>query len=142
MLEATKRASGVTLVASAPTPEGDRTIADLIEEGAAEPPLRLPAALEDLFYFYTSGTTGTPKGVIRTHGSFHIQHGYLNAMQWGIRREHIIACRDSRHGSGAARRRAQIGGTLIRCTSADAAEGAATSSAKDHRRRHVPTSSA
>ncbi len=84
VLEATKRAADLTLVASASTPEDDLTIADLIETGATTRPPPLPAGVEDFLHFYTSGTTGAPKGVARTHGSFHVQHGYLNPMQWGL----------------------------------------------------------
>jgi long-chain acyl-CoA synthetase len=52
---------------------------------AADGPLPdVPLDAEDCMIIYTSGTTGKPKGAVITHANQLIQHGYINAVEWGI----------------------------------------------------------
>ena len=74
--------------AGAGTPAGARSLADLMAAGAAAP-ARLPVAESDLsLLLYTSGTTGRPKGVPRTHRNHHagaLAHALQCGYEWGER---------------------------------------------------------
>jgi long-chain acyl-CoA synthetase len=52
---------------------------------ACEPePITVPAEHDDCVISYTSGTTGTPKGVITTQANYIVSNGFLNAIHWGL----------------------------------------------------------
>ena len=53
-------------------------------QGNVEPLAPVPLSAEDCMIMYTSGTTGKPKGAVMTAANFIVQHGYLNAIDWGI----------------------------------------------------------
>ncbi len=124
VVEATKGVNDIALVASTATSEVDPTIAALIDEGAAERPPALPPEVEDLLYSYTSGTTGTPKGAVRTHGGFHVQHGLMNVVQWELQPgDKVLAMSPLSVGTGLARlgNALGVGGTLVILPKFDAA---------------------
>ena len=123
-LDACKNINNIAFIASTATSEGDPTLAALIDEGAAERPPALPPEVEDLLYSYTSGTTGTPKGAVRTHGSFHVQHGMMNVLDWDLRPgEKVLAMSPLSVGTGLARlgNALGVGGTLVILPKFDAA---------------------
>ena len=61
---------------------GEVAFGDLAGAAGSLPPVPLDA--EDCMIIYTSGTTGKPKGAVITHANQLIQHGYINAVEWGI----------------------------------------------------------
>ena len=129
VVDATEGVNDLTLVASAVTKENDPTLADLIDEGSAEKPPALPPEVEDLLYSYTSGTTGTPKGAVRTHGSFYVQHGLMNVLQWELQPgDKVLAMSPLSVGTGLARlgNALGVGGTLVILPKFDAAAMADT----------------
>jgi acyl-CoA synthetase (AMP-forming)/AMP-acid ligase II len=116
VVDATKGVNDITLVASTAAKEGDPTLAQLIHEGSAERPPALPPEVEDLLYSYTSGTTGTPKGAVRAHGSFHVQHGMMNVLQWELQPgDKVLAMSPLSVSAGLARlgNALGVGGTLV-----------------------------
>jgi long-chain acyl-CoA synthetase len=69
-----------------------------------EPLPEVPLAAEDCMIMYTSGTTGKPKGALITHANFVVQHGYLNAIEWGISRDdRFLVTTPLAHRTGLAR---------------------------------------
>jgi long-chain acyl-CoA synthetase len=80
------------------------------------PPPRLPCDATDCMIMYTSGTTGTPKGVIVTHANILVQHGYLNAITWGIGADDVYLITTPlahRTGQGRLGNAMCLGGTLV-----------------------------
>jgi 2-furoate---CoA ligase len=78
----------LVFVGGEPAPGGTLPFADLLSSGGAAPPDRTPTGDDLSLILYTSGTTGRPKGVPRTHRNHHagalahvIQCGY----GWGER---------------------------------------------------------
>jgi long-chain acyl-CoA synthetase len=76
----------------------------------------IPLTAEDSMIMYTSGTTGKPKGALITHANFVVQHGYLNAIEWGISREdRFLVTTPLAHRTGLARmtNALLLGATLV-----------------------------
>ncbi len=68
----------------APTAEGYRPYEDLLEAGSPESPGVKVAPADTWVLMYTSGTTGRPKGVIRSHRSY-IAFFLINQVEFGYR---------------------------------------------------------
>jgi 2-furoate---CoA ligase len=88
VLEATRDWRGRLVFTGAPAPAGALAFAEVAAAGGGAMPDRSVAADDLSLLLYTSGTTGRPKGVPRTHANHHagalaqvIQCGY----QWGER---------------------------------------------------------
>jgi long-chain acyl-CoA synthetase len=80
-----------------------------------EPLPSLPVEEDVAVILYTSGTTGRPKGVLLTHANILIQHGYMNAVEWGISgadRYLVVAPMAHRSGMGRMINATMLGGTL------------------------------
>jgi long-chain acyl-CoA synthetase len=76
----------------------------------------VPLDAEDCMIMYTSGTTGKPKGAVITHANFVVQHGFLNAIEWGISRDdRIMVTTPLAHRTGLARmtNALMLGATLV-----------------------------
>jgi long-chain acyl-CoA synthetase len=90
---------------------------------------RLQSGLDDALIMYTSGTTGKPKGAIITHANIIIQHGFINAVEWGISHvDRFLVTTPLAHRTGFARlgNALTLGGTLIITTRFDPREVVAT----------------
>ncbi|NQZ98019.1 MAG: long-chain-fatty-acid--CoA ligase [Myxococcales bacterium] len=57
-------------------PDGTTPYEDFLETAAHAPPARRAAAGDDAVQFYTSGTTGQPKGVVHSHLSLAVAASY------------------------------------------------------------------
>jgi acyl-CoA synthetase (AMP-forming)/AMP-acid ligase II len=83
---------------------------------------RLQSGLDDALIMYTSGTTGKPKGAIVTHSNIVTQHGFINAIEWGISHaDRFLVTTPLAHRTGFARlgNALTLGGTLIIMTKFD-----------------------
>ena len=89
MLEAADGWPGRLVFACADPPGGARPLPELMAAGAAAPARAFPVAESDLsLLLYTSGTTGRPKGVPRTHRNHHagaLAHALQCGYEWGER---------------------------------------------------------
>jgi long-chain acyl-CoA synthetase len=47
-------------------------------------PIAVPSESDGCAIFYTSGTTGQPKGAITTQANYVVANGFLNAMHWSM----------------------------------------------------------
>ncbi len=65
-------------------PDGYIHYEDLVVKGAPEEPKVTVDGADVWTFMYTSGTTGRPKGVVRTHESYMAQY-YLNDINMGVR---------------------------------------------------------
>jgi acyl-CoA synthetase (AMP-forming)/AMP-acid ligase II len=93
-----------------------------LAETEAEPLPRLRSGLDDALIMYTSGTTGKPKGAIVTHSNIVTQHGFINAIEWGISHaDRFLVTTPLAHRTGFARlgNALTLGGTLIIMTKFD-----------------------
>lgn len=84
------------------------------DPAAVLPPL--PVELDEAAILYTSGTTGQPKGVLLTHANILIQHGFMNAVEWGISdadRYLVVAPMAHRSGMGRMINSTMLGGSLF-----------------------------
>jgi acyl-CoA synthetase (AMP-forming)/AMP-acid ligase II len=78
------------------------------------PPLSIDD--DDAIIMYTSGTTGKPKGAIITHANVVVQHGFMNAVEWGISSDdRYLVTTPLAHRTGFARlaNSLTLGGTLV-----------------------------
>ena len=89
MLEAADGWPGRLVFAGANAPGGARPLVEVMAAGAAAPARAFPVAESDLsLLLYTSGTTGRPKGVPRTHRNHHagaLAHALQCGYEWGER---------------------------------------------------------
>jgi long-chain acyl-CoA synthetase len=95
--------------------EGTLSFSELAS-ASDEPLPEVPLDAEDCMIMYTSGTTGKPKGAVITHANFVVQHGFLNAIEWGISREdRIMVTTPLAHRTGLARmtNALLLGATLV-----------------------------
>jgi acyl-CoA synthetase (AMP-forming)/AMP-acid ligase II len=72
-----------------PTPEGYRSYESLIAGASPEEPDVVVDAEDVWNLMYTSGTTGKPKGVVRTHES-NVSQYLLNAINMGLRPDDCV----------------------------------------------------
>jgi acyl-CoA synthetase (AMP-forming)/AMP-acid ligase II len=102
---------------------GEVAFGDLAAAGGPLP--AVPLAAEDCMIIYTSGTTGTPKGAVITHANQLIQHGYINAVEWGIGADDrylVTTPLAHRIGLGRLTNALCLGGTVVVMDKFDAAQ--------------------
>lgn len=80
----------------------------------ALPPV--PCDATEAMIIYTSGTTGRPKGALITHANILVQHGFINAIEWGIGRDDVYLVTTPlahRTAQGRLGNSLCLGGTLV-----------------------------
>src|ERR1700741_561732 len=70
------------------TPPGYQSYEDLVALGSRSEPSVEVGSDDPYALLYTSGTTGKPKGAIRTNGSLNLQ-AYLTQVNWGFTRDDL-----------------------------------------------------
>jgi acyl-coenzyme A synthetase/AMP-(fatty) acid ligase len=75
--------NGYIYLGDGPVPEGYTGYEELLSESSSDEPDLLVAGADTWTVMYTSGTTGRPKGVVRTHESYMAQY-YLSNMNVGV----------------------------------------------------------
>ncbi|HYD69007.1 class I adenylate-forming enzyme family protein [Azospirillum sp.] len=86
-----------------------------LADAPAEPLPVLAEDREECMIMYTSGTTGRPKGVVLTHANILVNHGFMNAVEWGIRADdrYLVASPLAhRAGLGRLMNAMTLGGTI------------------------------
>ncbi|MDE2571498.1 MAG: AMP-binding protein, partial [bacterium] len=64
----------------------------LLDESSADAPLEIVDAEHPLFILYTSGTTGSPKGVLHVHGGYGVGISYLMRSFWRLGAGEVYWC--------------------------------------------------
>lgn len=101
-----------------------KTIAGLAQSTDESLP-EIAQTFDDCMILYTSGTTGRPKGALITHANCVVQHGFLNAMEWGVGvGDTFLVTTPLAHRTGLARllNAFNLGGTLVAMERFDADE--------------------
>lgn len=76
----------------------------------------VPCDATEAMIIYTSGTTGRPKGALITHANVLVQHGFINAIEWGIGRDDVYLVTTPlahRTAQGRLGNSLCLGGTLV-----------------------------
>ncbi len=115
--------SGCRAVVTGGALAGEVAFGDLAAAGGPLPPVPLDS--DDCMIVYTSGTTGKPKGAVITHANQLIQHGYINAIEWGIGADDrylVTTPLAHRTGLGRLTNALCLGGTVVVMGKFDAAQ--------------------
>lgn len=76
----------------------------------------VPCESTEAMIIYTSGTTGRPKGALVTHANVLVQHGFINAIEWGVGRDDVYLVTTPlahRTAQGRMGNSLCLGGTLV-----------------------------